>query len=98
MVAQDPIAFPVLPAPIIQGVMRNLRILSVLIYNGVAWGILVTTCDRCLKALAMFLLFLAKSSELRGKLACKPTENGDELREGFVACGESCLGNRVASK
>lgn len=98
VVAQNPTAFLVFPAPIIQGVMRNPLTLSGSIYNGVAWGILVTTCDRSFKALAMFLLFLAKSSELRGELARKPTENGDELREGFVARGEGCLGNRVARK
>ena len=98
MVAQNPIAFLILPALIIQGVMRNRLTLSGSIYNGVACGILGTTCDKSFKALAMFLLFLAKSSELRGKLARKPTENGDELREGFVARGEGSLGNRVTSK
>ena len=59
---------------------------------------IVPMWDRSFHTLAMFLLFLAKSSDLRGKLARKPTEHSNELPEGFVTSGEGSLGDRAAGE
>ena len=96
MAAQFLIAFPIFPVLINPSVLSHLPALHPLVARDNAIVMIVPMGDRSFHTLAMFLLFLAKSSDLRGKLARKTTEHSNELAKGFVTGGEGSLGDRAA--
>lgn len=98
MAAQFLIAFPVFAVLKIPSVLSHLPALCPLVVRDIAMVMIVPIWERSFHTLAMFLLFFAKSSDLGGKLARKPTEHCNELPKGFVTGGEGSLGNRATDE
>ena len=98
MAAQFLIAFPIFPVLINPSMLSHLPALRPLVVRDITMVMIVPMWDRGFHTLAMFLLFLAKSSDLRGKLARKTTEHSNELAKGFVTGGEGSLGNRATGE